>query len=103
MKVIDSIRKATEEIIDDMKWPGRKRGIARAFESVKDAVEAKKLEVEAQLIDLEKQLCGADETAAREIIKRMDDLDVEIEETEAMAARVAKRQERLFGDVKEEK
>lgn len=80
MKFIDKIRKMTAEAIEDAKWPLRLRGISRAFESVIDGADKASIEAEDKLTDLRKSLTAASEEEARDIIKKIAAVKIELEE-----------------------
>jgi len=102
MKMIDKIRKATDEVIDELKWPLRVKQIERAAESFQDTIESDRLTSEQKLVDLQKKLTEVKtEDEARKIWKSIAEARIALEETDRLAQIVKKERDLLFGTVKE--
>ncbi len=80
MKRIDWLRKATEDVMEAINWPARKRLINRGFESIIDAADIQKDKMEGRLNELRKSLTKAtDDNQARDIIKKIIDAKADYE------------------------
>lgn len=102
MTVLDRIRKATAEVMDDLKWPGRKRMIKRATASVVDAAEEKRIDADQKLIDLRKRLTACTvEDEARRIFKEIVAVKSELDDVESVAEIARAEKAYLEGQDKE--
>lgn len=102
MTLIEKIRKSTDEVIEDLKWPLRLKMIKRAAESFTDAIEVERISSEQAIIDLRKKLTlCTDENAARGIWNQIATMRMKLEETEALAKIVKSEYNELMGEVKE--
>ncbi len=102
MTLIEKIRKSTDEVIEDLKWPLRLKMIKRAAESFTDAIEAERITTEQKIIDLRKKLTTCkDEDTARKIWNEIAKARITLEETEALAKVVKSEFTELMAEVKE--
>lgn len=97
MKFIDYLVTATEEAIEAVQWPFKKKMILRSFESLVDKVESERIKTQSKVVEKEKSLTRADsEEVCKSIIKEICNLQIELEENEKFAAVVQKEKEKLF-------
>ena len=102
MKLIEKIRKSTDEMIEDIKWPLRLKMIVRAAESFTDAIESEKITTEQTIIDLRKKLTLCkDEESARKLWAQVAKARLEALETAELAKIVQAEFNELMSDVKE--
>lgn len=103
MKFIDSIRKMSSEVIDDLKWPYRVKTIERAAESLIGSVDILKIDTEQAIINLRKELTSVkDENQAKEIFQKIGEAQLKLEETRHFADIIASEKATLFGDAPSE-
>ena len=102
MTMIEKIRKSTDEVIEDLKWPLRLKMIKRAAESFTDAIESERLTSEQKIIDLRKKLTICkDEDSARKIWNDIAKARLELKATEELAVVVKDELKELLSEVKE--
>lgn len=99
MKFIDSIRKMTEEALDDAKWIFRRKDIERAYSKLIDKAEESRVSSGAALLDLQRQLTKVDSQASAEaVIKEIASLEARIEAETAAAVRIQNQRDTMFSD-----
>ena len=99
MNVLNQIRRATEGVMDDMKWPWREKKIRRALEAVSDSAEFLKSETEIELLNLRKKLTTVESDAdAQAVVKEIVKVKMKLIEAEKMAEVAAEEFAYLSGD-----
>lgn len=99
MNVLNQIRRATEGVMDDMKWPFQEKKIRRALESVSDSAKYLKTETEIELLNLRKKLTKTEtDEAAAAVVKEIIRAKMKLIEAEKMAEVALEEQEYLSGE-----
>lgn len=101
--VLDKIRKSTDEIMEDLKWPLRLKAINRAADSFEDAIESERITQDQVIIDLRKKLTTSkNEDEARKVWKQIAEARIKIQEAEKLAQIVKDERNYLSSEAKDE-
>lgn len=103
MKVIEKLRKATEEVMETIHWPAKLRMIKRAAEAAQDKKEAKIDEVEQQLTNLRKSLTKIKtDQEAEQILNKMAEIALDLDAAKANAEAHQKQYDYLMSEAETE-